>query len=187
MKSIKDLKIKTKEGLEVKNLQRFPSMEWGPEGGLQADLYVNGEYVGQVYQAGDGGCASYTYPGVEASRKLAEAGIAFLKRVDKNYGPDTPYDWLKDKSAKTFQDDDIEAIVGNIEERYENVKTAKKAFKEGYKAIAILQNDYEKRTLAYKVADITVKEVREYMCKQKLDKKYPEVEIITCNDNLSVL
>ena len=57
MKQVKDLRITTKEGFSVKNLQRFPSMEYGEDGGLQADLYCNGDFLMTVFDAGDGGCA----------------------------------------------------------------------------------------------------------------------------------
>lgn len=186
MKNIKNLKIRTKEGIEVKNLQRFPSMEWGDEGGLQADVYVNGEYVGQLYQAGDGGCASFTYPGSEAYTKIAEAGIMFLQRVDKAYGPNSQYDWLKKKTARLMDDDDIEAVINNIEDRYMDVSVAQKIFKKGYKAVALLKNDHTTQYLQYHVSDITEAEVYKWLKENKLAEEYPEISIIRVTDDLTV-
>jgi len=187
MKSIKDLKIKTKEGIEIKNLQRFPSMEWGEEGGLAADVYLNKEYIGHLHQSGDGGCASFSGYTREGYNKIAEAGMAFLTRVDKDYGPEGRFSWLRNKDVNKFQDDDLETVIIHIEERYDDIKEAKKEFKNGYKAMAVISNDYERRYLFYRVNDITTKEVRKHMLERGLDKKYSDVQIITCNDDLTIL
>ena len=188
MKHIKNLKIKTVEGLEVGDLKRFPSMEWGEEGGLQAKLYLNGIPVGTLYQEGNGGCADFTYDNSDMRTKVAEACLTFLKRVDANYGPKSKYEWLKNKTAKDINDDDIEAVINNIEERYDDVQVAKKIFKQGYKAVALLKNDYQTQYLQYKVADITVAEVREWLIHHPdIKKKYPEVTLIRSTDNLTVL
>ena len=129
MKDIKNLGIKTQEGFEVRNLNRFPSLEWGEEGGLEADLYLNGVWAGTIFQAGEGGCASFTYAnlGVE-EKELAEKGLAFLKRCDESYGPNSKYEWLRDKTVAKFDDDDIEAIVNTIEEYYDDVKTMEMSY-----------------------------------------------------------
>lgn len=187
MKQVKNLRIKTKEGFEIRNLKRFPSMEWGEEGGLEAEVYLDGENLGTLYQAGNGGCASFTYPNSEAYKKIAEKGIVFLQRVDKAYGPNSPYDWLKKKTAKSFDDDDIEAIVTTIEERYDDVTVVKKLFKKGYKAVALLKNDHSTHYLQYRVVDITLPEVTAWLKKNKMLKEYPTIEIIRDTDNLAIL
>ena len=189
MKNIKNLKIKTTEGLEVKNLQRFPSMEWGDEGGLQAEVHLNGKLIGTLYQAGNGGCANFTYNNSDDYAELAKAIIIFLKRVDKNYGPNSKYNWLKNKATyRDIGDDDIEAAVNNIEERYDDIQVAKKIFKKGYQAVALLKNDFSTQYLQYKVADITMEEVNEWLIHHPdIKKKYPEVTLIRSTDNLTVL
>lgn len=189
MKNIKNLGIITKEGFEVKNLQRFPSMEWGDEGGLQADLYLNGIKILRLYQEGNGGPA-ITYLTEEGSIHLGEIrskGLEFLKRVDKNYGPNTEYNWLKNKTVKTFNDDDWEAVINNIEEYFDLVRNAAHSFRAGYKAVVCLQNDLQTRFLQYKVSDITEAEVREYMKKTGLDKEYNEIKILLPVPELSIL
>lgn len=145
MKNVKDLGIKTKEGLEVGNLQRFPSMEYGEDGGLQADVFLHGIKMLTVFQKGDGGCAitHLTESGSISLGKLKEAGLNFLKRVDENYGPNTKYKWLQEKTIKTFDDDDWQAVVENIEERYDDLQAAKTRITGGASAVIVCKNDWE--------------------------------------------
>jgi len=83
MKDIKDLKITTAEGLSVKNYKRFPSSEWGEEGGMQADLYLKGVHVGTVYDAGDGGESNFYGSTKEYDvEALKTASFNFLSRKD---------------------------------------------------------------------------------------------------------
>ena len=97
MRQIKDLGIKSKEGLKVKNLKRFPSMEYGEEGGLQAELWLgNHTYLGTLYQEGNGGCANFTWNAnlLEKAKKGIKGLIhSFLLRNDKDYGPNSKYSW----------------------------------------------------------------------------------------------
>ena len=86
MKDIKDLKITTAEGLSVKNYKRFPSSEWGEEGGMQADLYLKGVHVGTVYDAGDGGESNFYGSAKEYDvEALKTASFNFLSRKDKDW------------------------------------------------------------------------------------------------------
>ena len=94
MKQVKDLKIKTQEGFEVKNLERFPSREFGENGGLAADLYLDNIYVGHLYQAGDGGMADFSWSGSTdkySPIEVKEKVHSFLLRNDKDYGPNSKY------------------------------------------------------------------------------------------------
>ena len=189
MKNIKDCKIKTQEGFELKNLQRFPSMEWGDEGGMKAHLYYQGSFIMEILQEGNGGCACcYTndvYKAHELEIKLQ--CLRFLKRVDDAYGPNSKYDWLKNKTINKINDDDWEAVATNIENRFDDIKLAQKAFKQGYKAIALLRNDWQTATLNYKVENISREDVLKWLNKNPdVKKQYPEFEIIRCTDKLNV-
>ena len=179
MKEIKNLGIFTKEGIEIKNLQRFPSLEWGPTGGLQAEVCLNGKLIGTLYQAGDGGCANFTYNNSADYAELAKAALAFLKRVDENYGPNSKYEWLKNK--KTYQDigdDDIEAVITDIEEYYDDVKQAAKSFRAGYKAVVVLKSDWQTDYLQYHVSDISNNDVDQWLAKNDTKKKYTHYRIL---------
>lgn len=182
MQNIKKLGIVTKEGFDVRDLKRFPSMEWGDEGGLQADVYYKGEKVLTVYQEGNGGCA-ITYPTSYYNKNKEEIDTqcyAFLRRVDDAYGPNSKYSKLfADKSAKNIDDDDWESLVNNIEQRYDENKDAVKLFKKGYKAIAVLYGDHAIDYLQYRVSDITEKEVAAWVIKNNCQDKYDKIRIIT--------
>lgn len=184
MKQINDLGITTIEGLSVKNLQRFPSMEWGPTGGLSADVFYKGKKILNLYQAGNGGCAvTYmTEYGNTILGEVREAGLSFLRRRDTAY-TDGKYDWLTKKTVKTFNDDDWEAVVNCMEERYDDIKEAAKCFKKGYKAVALLKNYCETSLLQYRVEDITLEEVTDYLKQHELNKRFTSVTIVRNSDN----
>lgn len=189
MKNIKDLKIKTKEGFELKNLQRFYSAEWGEDGGMKAHLFYQGADVMEILQEGNGGCACCYTNDIfkEHADEIKFMALKFLQRVDDAYGEKSKYDWLKNKTWNKIDDDDFEAVANNIEERYDDIQLAKKAFKKGYKAIALLKNDWQTATLNFQVEDITMSEVVDWLIKHPdIKKKYPDVEIIRCTDQLNV-
>ena len=118
MKSIKNLNIKTKEGFEIKNYSRFPSHEWGDEGGCKADVYYKGAYVGNMYNDGEGGEALFTFDNSidnDTRTKIKTDLLLFLKRKDENY---KKYVWLKTKTPDKVNGDDFDALVVQIEMAY---------------------------------------------------------------------
>ena len=194
MKEIKRLGIHTKEGFEVRDLKRFPSMEWGDEGGLQADLYYNGLKILQVYQEGNGGCA-ITYLTEEGSIRLGEIrakGLEFLKRVDKSYGPNTKYAWLKEKTVKNFDDDDWEAVVTNMEEYADDLNHAAQLFIKGAKSVVVCKNDWQTRYLSCGSVKAATENMDEFKgrvivnAKVWLRKNYPNTEYTDFNVLLPV-
>lgn len=178
MKHIKNLGITTQEGFSVKNLQRFPSMEWGDEGGLQAELYYNGKEIMTVYQEGNGGGAlTYlTDYGRDNEKELKKLGLIFLKRVDVDYGENSEYDWLKNKTAENFYDDDWEQVVLHIENRYDLVKHYKSLLKKGYNSGAeIVYKDGKSTFLSTGYAYLSKNQVIEHL---KKENEYNGVEFI---------
>lgn len=189
MKHIQRPGIQTREGFEIRDLQRFPSMEWGEEGGMQAELYYKGHHIMRVYQEGNGGCA-VTYAEDyyrEHKTEIDLQCLCFLQRVDKSYGSDSQYSWLKNKTADKINDDDWEAVVNNIEEYYDDVKTAMKSFMAGYKAVVAMKNDYQTSYLQYRIPDVTIGEIKAYMKKNNLDKKFDEIKILLPTRDLHIL
>lgn len=128
MKNIKDLKLKSIEGLEVRNLKTFPSMEWGEDGGLEADIYYDGKFAVRVFQEGNGGCAIDTERDDTILSAAKPAILALLRRLDKAYDH---YDWLKNKTVDTLDADDYESVANLFVEQYDFVKGAKSCFKKG--------------------------------------------------------
>lgn len=160
MKNIKNLGIKTLEGFTVGNLQRFPSMEWGDEGGLQADVYYKGIKILQVFQEGNGGCAiTYTNANYDANQTEIDVQcLRFLQRVDEDYGPNGRFSNLyKDKKivvekgkevAKGLDDDDWERLVVIIESRYDDLKNIKKFLKKD-PTVVVCETDWQTRYFGY--------------------------------------
>ena len=163
MKEIKNLGIKTQEGFEIKNLQRFPSREWGDEGGLQADIYYKDEKIAQYYDAGDGGMANmyWTDYGRSVKKEAQTDAIKFLQRCDADYRPGSKYyDLLfKDQKPQNFDEDDWGTLIILIEEHYDKIKMIKETLKNN-PTVIVCSNDQHILTLGYK-----------YPC---LD-KYPDV------------
>ena len=189
MKSVKDLKITTKEGFSVKNLQRFPSMEWGEDGGLQATVLYNGKEVFELFQAGDGGLANvyWTEHGKKIANEVREKVFDFLKRVDKDYQDGSKYQWLMAKTPQEISDDDFETMVVLIEEQYERTKFVKKSFKKGYKTIAILSNECQVSYLQYYIDNVPLEKVKEWLVKNDKDKEFTEIEMVYSQEQLAIM
>lgn len=184
MKQIKDLGISTKEGLTVKNLQRFPSMEWGEEGGLQAELWLgNHSYLGTLFQAGNGGPADFTWNGnlkKENKDKIKSYVHAFLLRNDKDYGPNSKYDFMKNKTPETIDDDDIEVLISIIEDEYIKRDKAEKLFKKGYNTVVAVNKGYEYTFLGGKI--LTKATITKYLKDNKI--KYEDFTIYSSPQDL---
>ena len=128
MKNIKDLKIKSIEDLEVRNVKTFPSMEWGEDGGLEADIYYQGKFAVRIFQEGNGGCALDTERDDAVLKAAKPSILAILKRLDKAY---SYYSWLKTKTVENLDADDYESVANLFIEQYDLIKDAKKGFKKG--------------------------------------------------------
>lgn len=142
MKQIKNFKTITKEGFSIANLQRFPSREWGDEGGFQADVLFNNQKIAKVFQEGDGGYADVYFEKDLTKELLTEIKdelISFLKRYDYAYQKTSPYEWLKNKTSQGVGNDEFEALVVDIEEAEGTFKSALKKFKPGVNCVASIK------------------------------------------------
>ena len=184
MKQIKDLKITTKEGLSVRNLQRFPSLEFGSEGGLQAELWLDGNtYVGKLFQEGNGGMANFTWNAnliTETREKIKQYVFDFLLRNDEDFGPNSKYEFMRDKTPTKIDDDDIEMLITILEEEYDARRIVAKSLRNGYKSVARVNQGYQFRYVQYYVNDITKEEVSDFLKKNKIT--YETIDIYTSND-----
>ena len=146
MKQIKNFKTITKEGFGIANLQRFPSREWGDEGGFQADVLFNNQKIAKVFQEGDGGFADVYFEKDLTEELLTEVKdklISFLKRYDYAYQESSPYEWLKNKTSQGVGNDEFEALVVDIEEAEGTFKSALKKFKPGVNCVASIKHTEE--------------------------------------------
>lgn len=71
MRTIKKMKVSTLEGITFKDVQLFPSMEWGDEGGHSATILYKDQEVGSYFQQGNGGCAD-VHINITSEKTLAE-------------------------------------------------------------------------------------------------------------------
>jgi len=169
MQNIKRLKSKSQEGLEVRNYQTFPSMEWGENGGLQADLYFNNKFLARVYNEGNGGCAiAYMQTKNETEwNEFKQACFDFLLRNDKDFGPNSQYEWMRKKTPERIDDDDLELVVNLLYKRHLHIKEAEKALKNNYGKIVVCNKGYQFKyyMCSFLMTDDKFKEV----CKNKED------------------
>lgn len=145
MQNIKKLKSKSIEGLEVRNYQTFPSMEWGEDGGLQADLYYNGKFLARIYNEGNGGCA-IAYMQTKSHDEWSDfkkACFDFLIRNDKDFGPQSKYEFMRNKTPNNLNDDDFETVVNLLKERHDHIKEGERALKRNWGKIAIIDEGYK--------------------------------------------
>lgn len=110
MLDIKDLKVKTFEGLAVKNYKTFPSREWGDNGGMQADMYLNDKKIGQIFDAGDGGMGTMSFENDADIKGFKTVCFKFLRRLDKDYRNSK----LAPKKADELNEDDYVMAVDLI-------------------------------------------------------------------------
>lgn len=119
MKSIKKLKSLATGNITVTNYKTFPSMEWGENGGMEADICVNKIPVVHIFQEGNGGCAFDTVLNKELLSSLKENVLKVLKKHDDGY---SKYDFLKDKTAEKVDADDFESFINLMAQRHDDIK-----------------------------------------------------------------
>lgn len=119
MKNIKKLKSVAVGNITIQNYKTFPSMEWGEDGGLDADICVNKTPVVHIYQEGNGGCALDTVLNEELLPSLKENVLKVLKKHDDGY---QKYGWLKNKTAEKVDADDFESFVNVMAQRHDDIK-----------------------------------------------------------------
>ena len=119
MKSIKTLKSLATGNITVTNYKTFPSMEWGENGGMEADICVNKIPVVHIFQEGNGGCAFDTVLNKELLSSLKENVLKVLKKHDDGY---EKYDFLRDKTAEKVDADDFESFINLMAQRHDDIK-----------------------------------------------------------------
>lgn len=129
----KKTNIKTKEGLSLAEYEDGWSMEYGKGGSYSVNIILNGKDVGSVFEEGNGGPVMVYYEHGTDRKELDDKVLAFLKRTNKSYGPDSEYDFCK--NATKAGDMEYSAFVNDMVDVIEFNKHAKAAFKKGYKSI----------------------------------------------------
>lgn len=123
--------IKTAEGLSLANYSDGWSMEYGEGGSYTCDILVDGKKAATVIEEGNGGPVMVYYEGRDHS-SVDDKVLAFLKRTNKSYGPESEYDFCK--NATKAGDTEYSTFVNDMLDVIEFSKFAKSAFKKGYKS-----------------------------------------------------
>ena len=146
----KKLGFTTLEGLSLANFEDGWSMEYGSGGSYTADVLLNGKRVATIEEAGDGGCANVHY--VNKDHKAEDALVlAFLKRVDPHYGPDSEFDFYKNTTEAS--DSEYTSLVSCLLLEREAIKYAKKQFKAGYILVMVLTDGFQDSFIASRIDD----------------------------------
>ena len=142
----KKLGFSTQEGLTLANFEDGWSMEYGQGGSYHCDLLYKGEVVAELTEEGNGGCLGvYRKVNKEEIKEVEKAILACLKRCNKNYGPESPYDFCKNATETTC--DEYASLAEMLLNEYDKRKEVAKSFKKGYMCVGIYDYDYGYTTI----------------------------------------
>lgn len=188
MKNIKDLGIKTKEGFGVKNYQTFPSMEWGDDGGMKADVYLDDVRVGTVFQRGDGGCADFTWDQSAERAAVKQKLFDTLTRLEPLF-TNPEYVSVLPHTPEDCSDDEFEMLVNCIVEKRDAIKSCKEFYANGMPYTALV---YEGPYVHYLGSRISQKSEFENILKRSIENKkitsfnkYDGIVMIDNNDAIN--
>ena len=137
----KKLGFSTKEGLSLANFEDGWSMEYGKGGSYHCDLLFNDKVVAELTEEGNGGCLGINRKATNTDLKLAEAAIlACLKRLNKDYGPNSEYDFCK--NATETSETEYASLAEMLLNEYEKRKDVAKNLKKGYKCVGVFDKGY---------------------------------------------
>ena len=162
----KKLGFTTQEGLSISNFEDGWSMEWGEGGSYHCNLTLNGMPVMEIYNEGNGGCVDYrSLTSHTLDKQVGDAVLAFLRRTNKDYQPDSKYDFCK--NATEAGECEYGSIVENLRTEYERRKCMATRFKQGYKYVAFYDKDW---TYTY-VGGNSIPAIQEFAKSKKIEGK----------------
>ena len=142
----KKLGFSTQEGLTLANFEDGWSMEYGQGGSYHCELLYKGEVVAELMEEGNGGdLRVYRKQNSVLVKEAEEAILKCLKRCDKNYMPNSPYDFCKNATKTTC--DEYASLAEMLLNEYDKRKEIAKSFKKGYTCVGIYDNDYGYTTI----------------------------------------
>ena len=142
----KKLGFETQEGLSLANFEDGWSMEYGQGGSYHCELLFNGEVVAELTEEGNGGALRVSRKQNSVLVKEAEEAILkCLKRCNKYYMPNSPYDFCKNATKTTC--DEYSSLVEMLLNEYSKRKDIAKSFKKGYTCVGVYDYDYGYTTI----------------------------------------
>ncbi len=142
----KKLGFSTQEGLTLANFEDGWSMEYGQGGSYHCDLLFKGKVIAELTEEGNGGCLGIYRKADKALVKEAEDAIlTCLKRCNKYYMPNSPYDFCK--NATEVSDTEYASLAEMLLNEYDKRKAITKSLKKGYTCVGIYDNDFGYTTI----------------------------------------
>ena len=141
------LGFKTQEGLSLAHFQDGWSMEYGEGGSYHCEVLFNDKVIAEAEEEGNGGPLNIWFKDTN-HEECDNAVLTFLKRVDKDYGPDSKYDLCKNITKAS--ESEYSSMIAYLLDTYQERKDAKKYFKQGYVLVALVNTNYSQRIVATK-------------------------------------
>jgi len=175
------LGFKTKEGISLAHFQDGWGMEYGEGGSYCVDILLNGKKVAQAMEYGNGGPINIYGLDKSNEKDLSTAVIAFLKRTNEDYGPNSQYDFCR--NVTKAGDCEYSSMINDLLDIYDYRKKAKNYIKKGYNLVLVAQNDYATHVAASQ--NPSREHLLEYAKRQKLVGDKTNVIYITPTDDLN--
>ena len=139
------LGFKTQEGLSIAHFQDGWSMEYGEGGSYHCEVLFNGKIIAEAEEEGNGGPLNVRFKDVE-HKDCDNAVLTFLKRVDKDYGPDSKYEWCRN-ITKTSESE-YSSMIAYLLDVYKTRKDVTNYLKKGYRLVASIVNNFQTNVVA---------------------------------------
>lgn len=161
--------MKTLEGIELKSVKHFPSMEWGPKGGTSCTIWYQGKKAFEFFNEGNGGCAHITQVGDITEKEFDKIAMQVHARLDPV--SQTQY------SPEILAMEPIDSMVENLLNLLDNEKQFKKYVKQGYPyVLVVVYRRFRVFSTASKIDDKD-RLLNNLCISEKIDPKDPELEV----------
>ena len=166
------LGFKTIEGLSLAHYSEGWSMEYGEGGSYLCELVYNGKVVAELFEEGNGGPLDYRFTDPAMEKEVGDAVLTCLKRVDKDYGPDSKYDFCK--NATEASECEYGTLVNELVYEKDRRKNAEKMLKKGWPMAGIFEDDFQWHTVGGTTESVITK-----LAKDKYNLKYNKASFYT--------
>jgi hypothetical protein len=139
------LGFKTQEGLSIAHFQDGWSMEYGKGGSYHCEVLFNGKIIAEAEEEGNGGPLNIWFKDVE-HKDCDNAVLTFLKRVDKDYGPDSKYEWCRNITKAS--ESEYSSMIAYLLDVYKTRKDVTNYLKKGYRLVASIVNNFQTNVVA---------------------------------------
>jgi hypothetical protein len=139
------LGFKTQEGLSLAHFQDGWSMEYGEGGSYHCEVLFNGKVIAEAEEEGNGGPLNIWFKDTN-HEECDNAVLTFLKRVDKDYGPDSKYNLCKNITKAS--ESEYSSMIAYLLDVYKTRKDVTNYLKKGYRLVASIVNNFQTNVVA---------------------------------------